>query len=119
MATNGFGRLAAKAQRGTVAVKQTNVVYPINGWFKPQSERRDDAVGAISVVNFLNVRAMQFNDLGRFFQCDDANHGHVACVFQNAVAHAASACVAACDKAANRGNIARAGVHQDFLAAGY
>lgn len=94
------------------------MVHPIHCWFKPQSERGDDAIGALSVVHFLNVCTMQFNDLRRFFKRDHANHGDVACVFKYAAAHAARTCVAACNKAANGGDVSRARAHQNFLPAG-
>ena len=114
---NRLSRLAAKAQRSTVAVKQRDVVHPIDGRFEREGQRGDDAVGAVGVVYFLDVGIFKFNQAWRFFQRDDADHRDVARVFQNAVANAARTGVPTCDKAANGGDVAGAGEHEDLLSA--
>ena len=68
-------------------------------------------------MDFLNVCAIQLYHLRRLFKRDHANHGDVAGVFEYAVTHAACTRIAACNKAANGGNVARAGVRQNLLAA--
>ena len=111
----GFGGRAAEAQGVGITVEQRNMVHPVDGSLQAQGQRRDDAIGAEGMVHLLDIGTLQFNHLRSFFQGDDADHGDIAGVLQYAVAHRARARITAGDEAADGGDVACAGVHQDLL----
>ncbi len=111
-----LGQMIGVLDRLAQRVETDNDIVPVVGGRQRHLDLGDDAVGAVGVADFLQIRAGEIEEARRFFHGGDAQADDVAEIAQAPPADRADTAGTAGNKSAERRGLVGRGMEPQFLA---